>query len=1256
MSKPLSRRNIRKPNHSALGLTGALGDDTGDSDNDLGGNLEDNSSRAQRFATNLEGNRFRELEQSRIQERKQAIAQGLIADPNKPTSLENAIEFVGTCTEMCPLFEREEREFKKNVHPLEQKGGQPGRIDPQKAVTMYHRSAAGIDQPLPTDVRTPATLKRTLDYLFYTVMKTQPPDLAEPPTPLTALRYTHGFIRDRTRGIRQDFTYQRHVGILENIECHERIARFHILAIHELGKLEDGQFLKQETEQLNKTLISLIELYDDQRLDGRTCRNEPEFRAYQLLSHLNDNEVARTILDLPNEIFGHPHLQLVFTFRSLAQRNFDTQKVGSKYNAEISLNFFSQYFKRVKKRDVPFLIACLAQTKFGDVRRAGIRALMRAYPAPPQGVVLRPDEDPLSMRAMPVAVFAKLMGCQDEAEAMAIADALGVEPYFPRGIPGLDPNVPLGFLVNTSADFDDNGDAPPAELIPEVEAKRLGSSYQDVIDGKLTSAANVPAPPRSKVEPRARVHSGTTSASSLDQTAFSLRPAPAPAPKATPSPLNLNAAAKPFVPTMSAQALPVFMPSEPRSIQIHQPSSFFPAAGPFERQSQPSMPRSTNDATSAFAFSSQKPWMTATPLQQATSVTPATSAAAVPTLVPASPAISIAGVGSNSQSTSSQTPAKMPTRQIDAMSKGLANKALVAYTEEFVRKTTQHAIDSEHEWRDALEDRLAAARRARLEEKLIDGLLNQMIESVVRDEVADAYGEEIWESPLRLKVFAWWRKSARERRARRLRSTQRSITRDDFSKKVKALTISTIHSANSDAYTSEASRSRNWPAENLDMDVDTNTQLRKLAKRKAILDEGTFFSVLGSHICNASSGNENADYGDEHVSGNVKWDVVLSVTEQPSGTWLKSKFNLTHQSRYTAQYHGDRLDAEVTALIEPATIPETVGLLVFETSADHEEDGERLTRLLSHVPRRPVYQIGLLLVQRLDEDEEWLTQVLPDLEIQPISSIAVLNIARDASDQAFETALGDALPQISYVPHVQVSMEDPATALFKQMQGLLSFADYLLLQNIEDPPTIAEILTSVLHTLEKLQSYLLSGILGAFDVSAEGHALVTFDCERCPTMFSEDDLLSWLQDILNHAAQRTPYLQAARDYFARACQADEETLSSMLSKYLDIVNRSVLEYSSDIQIDITAAELATLPGITEQVCEQFKTECTTARAGLTRFAQVDTHKGRNRRVATVSEEDRSKNEVELASRYAGSPNLDFRLPALIMVANDHSPT
>lgn len=55
-----------------------------------------------------------------MQQRKDAVRAGLIADPDRPTTLENAIDFRGTCEEMCPEFEREEREFKKNVHPLEQ--------------------------------------------------------------------------------------------------------------------------------------------------------------------------------------------------------------------------------------------------------------------------------------------------------------------------------------------------------------------------------------------------------------------------------------------------------------------------------------------------------------------------------------------------------------------------------------------------------------------------------------------------------------------------------------------------------------------------------------------------------------------------------------------------------------------------------------------------------------------------------------------------------------------------------------------------------------------------------------------------------------------------------------------------------------------------------------------------------------------------------------------------------------------------------
>lgn len=44
----------------------------------------------------------------------------------------------------------------------------------------------------------------------------------------------------------------------ENIECHERIARFHILSLYELGEVEEGDFFQQEKEQLNKSELDYL--------------------------------------------------------------------------------------------------------------------------------------------------------------------------------------------------------------------------------------------------------------------------------------------------------------------------------------------------------------------------------------------------------------------------------------------------------------------------------------------------------------------------------------------------------------------------------------------------------------------------------------------------------------------------------------------------------------------------------------------------------------------------------------------------------------------------------------------------------------------------------------------------------------------------------------------------------------------------------------------------------------------------------------
>ncbi|KAK1032136.1 actin cytoskeleton and mitosis protein, partial [Friedmanniomyces endolithicus] len=55
------------------------------------------------------GDRFEALTKARARERAGAILQGLIADPDKPRSLAEAITPVGTCQDMCAEFERVQR-------------------------------------------------------------------------------------------------------------------------------------------------------------------------------------------------------------------------------------------------------------------------------------------------------------------------------------------------------------------------------------------------------------------------------------------------------------------------------------------------------------------------------------------------------------------------------------------------------------------------------------------------------------------------------------------------------------------------------------------------------------------------------------------------------------------------------------------------------------------------------------------------------------------------------------------------------------------------------------------------------------------------------------------------------------------------------------------------------------------------------------------------------------------------------------------
>jgi hypothetical protein len=70
--------------------------------------------------------------------------------------LEHAIDLRGTCQDKCPKFEMIEREIQNGLDALEMDA--EGHLDPDKAVKAYRRSAAGNEQPLPSDVRSPQAL------------------------------------------------------------------------------------------------------------------------------------------------------------------------------------------------------------------------------------------------------------------------------------------------------------------------------------------------------------------------------------------------------------------------------------------------------------------------------------------------------------------------------------------------------------------------------------------------------------------------------------------------------------------------------------------------------------------------------------------------------------------------------------------------------------------------------------------------------------------------------------------------------------------------------------------------------------------------------------------------------------------------------------------------------------------------------------------------------------------------------------------
>ncbi|TGZ81088.1 hypothetical protein EX30DRAFT_37048 [Ascodesmis nigricans] len=297
---------------------------------------------------------FREVERSRL------IKEGVIDDPDKPKNLDQAQVFKGQCNNKCPSHEVLQRVYQHAVDPLERDDSRTPCAE--LFVKRYHRPAAGIPPPLPRDVRTPQTLVATMDYMLHTLLEKYP--LAE----------AHSFIRDRTRSVRQDFTFQDYRG-KETVYAHELITRFHIISLHHLGGNSAFE-VYPEMEQLGKTLTTLDQRYMDNYRQHRYFDTEPEFRAYYILLNAQDKDVESRVGRWPYHVQESKYVQLALHLRSLMESNTARGNTSRSGKTELVCENAFAFFNIVMSPKVPYLMTALLSVRFQEIRRNALNYLV----------------------------------------------------------------------------------------------------------------------------------------------------------------------------------------------------------------------------------------------------------------------------------------------------------------------------------------------------------------------------------------------------------------------------------------------------------------------------------------------------------------------------------------------------------------------------------------------------------------------------------------------------------------------------------------------------------------------------------------------------------------------------------------------------------------------------------------------------------------------------------------------------------------
>ena len=285
---------------------------------------------------------------------------------------------------------------------------------------------------------------------------------------------SYSFIRDRTRAIRNDFTLQNYNGP-EAIECHERIARYHILCSHQLSD-SPSVVIQQEHEQLRKTLQSLIEFYSDNR--PKKYPNEAEFQGYYILSHLFRNEFISKAEKLSLDLFLSNEIQSSIEIQNSIQRNNDSNRLMSKSSG--NLNNFNLFFELCLQ--ATFLQCCVLHIEIPRIRSFALKSMQKSY-------YYRPDASFSLSEIKNIFLFSDLEQTVNFLEYHNVPFDKVSDIVKIGKISTVDSN---GRVKSTSGDFIESRKKEPVKYVVEefISKKKIGTD-SFIIDGGHSTLSDV---------------------------------------------------------------------------------------------------------------------------------------------------------------------------------------------------------------------------------------------------------------------------------------------------------------------------------------------------------------------------------------------------------------------------------------------------------------------------------------------------------------------------------------------------------------------------------------------------------------------------------------------------------------------------------------------------------------------------------------------------------------------------------------------